>query len=323
MPASIPVAGLGTTFNLPNFGGELFTVMPDDSRFLSAIGGLSQGGSVVLGSPEVEWQAEVIGDPNLSPALEGADAPAGSELARGNFSNLVEIYHDAFSVTYTAQAARSLMAGVNNGQANPVTNEVQYQTTVKLRQAAIHWNKRLLTATYNKPVSNAAARSTRGLLNVPVTNVTDLANAALTEVAVLDFLQSIYNTHGIMAGFEPTLMVSATLKRGLGKLFIKDKGYQEQTRNVGGISVDTIITDFGTVNVMLERNIPSTTVGFSHLGLCKPVFLLVPEKGFLFVEPLAKTGSSDKYQLYGECGLEYGPEMAHGKMINVGAVVGA
>lgn len=323
MPASTPVAGLGTTYALPNYGGELFSVMPDDTRFLSAIGGLSAGGGVILGSPEVEWQADVIGDPNLSPALEGADAPAGSELARGNFSNVVEIYHDAFSVTYTAQAARGAMAGVSNEQTNPVTDEIAHQTTIKLRQAAIHWNKRLLTGVYAKPATNATARSTRGLLNVPTTNVVDLASAVLTEVAVLDFLQGIFNTHGIMASFEPTLMVGATLKRGLGKLFIKDKGYQEQTRNVGGVSVDTIITDFGTVNVMLERNIPATTVAFAHLSLCKPVFLLVPNKGFLFVEMLAKTGASDKYQLYGECGLEYGPEMAHGIMRNAAGVVGA
>lgn len=322
MPASTPVAGLATTFNLPNFGGQLFTVVPDDSRFLSAIGGLSQGGAVVE-STEIEWQADVIADPSISPALEGADAPAGSELARGNFSNVVEIYQDAFSVSYTRQAARGLMSGVNNTQANPVANEVAHQTEVKLRQAAIHWNKRLLTGTYVKPANNLTARSTRGLVNVPTTNVTDLANAALTEVALLDFLQTIWVSHGIQEGMEPTLLVGAGLKRGLGKLFIKDKGYQEASRNVGGVSVDTIITDFGRINVMLERNVAATSLLFSHLAYCKPVFLLIPDKGFLFVEPLAKTGASDKYQLYGECGLEYGPELAHGKMVNVGAVSGA
>jgi hypothetical protein len=323
MPASIPVAGLGLTYNLPNFGGELFTVAPDDTRFLSAIGGLSQGGGVVIGSPEVEWQADVIVDPNLTPALEGADAPAGSNLARGNFSNLVEIYHDAFGVSYTAQAARGLMAGVNNDQANPVTNEIAHQTQVKLRQAGIHWNKRLLTGVYHKPADNTTARSTRGLLNAATTNVADLNSAALTRVAVLDFLQGVFATHGIISSLQPTILVSATLKRGLTKLFVTDMGYIEQTRNVGGVAVTSIITEFGEINVMLERNVPATTLAFAHLGLCKPVFLLVPGKGFLFVEPLAKTGSTDKYQLYGECGLEYGPEIAHGVMTEVGAVAGA
>lgn len=400
MPASTPVAGLATSFNLPNYGGELFTVAPDDTRFLSAIGGLSQGGAVV-DDYQIEWQADVIADPELSPALEGADAPAGATLARGNFDNIVEIYHDAFEITYTRQAATARMAGINNNQANPVTNEIAHQTMVKLRQAGIHWNKRLLTASYNKPATNAAARSTRGLLNVPTTNAranlgpaiaataaaaTDaftanghgltaggrvrlsspagglagitagvyvvrdvttntfkLASSAggaaiditadgtatiqllqpLTRVAVLDFLQGIWATNGIVASLQPTLMVGAELKRGLTKLFVTDMGYQEQTRNVGGVSMTTIITEFGDVNVLLERNIPATTLAFSHLALCKPVFLLIPEKGFLFVEPLAKTGAKDKFQLYGECGLEYGPEMAHGKIEDCGAVAGA
>lgn len=401
MPASIPVAGLANTFNLPNYGGQLFTVSPDDTRFLSAIGGLSQGGAVVT-DYEVEWQADVIGDPNLSPALEGADAPTGSTVRRGNFSNLVEIFHDAFGVSYTRQAAMGRMAGVNNAQANPVTNEVAHQTQIKLRQAGIHWNKRLLTGVYHKPADDTEARSTRGLLNVPVTNlrsnlgpaITGVAAAAatdaftsnghgltngqqvrisalagglagiaagvyyvrdaatntfklaaseggaaiditadgtctvqllqpLTRVVVLNFLQGIFDTHGIVASLEPTLMVGATLKRALTKLFVTDMGYQEQTRNVGGVSVSRIITEFGEVNVMLERNVPGTSLAFSHLGLCKPVFLLIPEKGFLFVEKLGLTGSKDRYQLYGECGLEYGPEMAHGLIADVGAVAGA
>jgi hypothetical protein len=34
----------------------------------------------------------------------------------------------------------------------------------------------------------------------------------------------------------------------------------------------------------------------------------------LFSEPLARTGSTDKAQIYGELSLEYGPEIAHGKI---------
>ena len=39
-----------------------------------------------------------------------------------------------------------------------------------------------------------------------------------------------------------------------------------------------------------------------------------PGKGFLFQEPLAKVGSADRTQIYGEIGLEYGSEAAHGKI---------
>ena len=37
------VSGTGTTWNLPNYAGELFTASPTKTPFLSAIGGLSGG----------------------------------------------------------------------------------------------------------------------------------------------------------------------------------------------------------------------------------------------------------------------------------------
>ena len=70
--------------------------------------------------------------------------------------------------------------------------------------------------------------------------------------------------------------------------------------------------DFGTVNVMLSRYIPQDAIAVVTLGECAPVFLEVPNKGHFFAEPLAKVGSSDDVQLYGEVGLEYGAESHHG-----------
>jgi hypothetical protein len=40
----------------------------------------------------------------------------------------------------------------------------------------------------------------------------------------------------------------------------------------------------------------------------------VPEKGVLFFEELSKTGASEKGQLFGMLGLDYGPEEYHGKI---------
>ncbi len=40
----------------------------------------------------------------------------------------------------------------------------------------------------------------------------------------------------------------------------------------------------------------------------------VPGKGNFFLESLAKTGAADKYQIYGQCGLDYGAEWYHGKI---------
>jgi hypothetical protein len=43
----------------------------------------------------------------------------------------------------------------------------------------------------------------------------------------------------------------------------------------------------------------------------------IPGKGHFFVEPLAQSGASYKFQVYGEIGLEYGPEQFHAKITNL------
>ncbi|GAA1306014.1 SU10 major capsid protein [Saccharothrix xinjiangensis] len=76
----------------------------------------------------------------------------------------------------------------------------------------------------------------------------------------------------------------------------------------------TIETDFGRLSIMLNRRMPPDTLQVVSLDQCAPVMLEKPGQGLLFSEPLAKTGSSDRAQIYGEISLEYGPEVAHGKI---------
>ena len=81
---------------------------------------------------------------------------------------------------------------------------------------------------------------------------------------------------------------------------------------VGGVSVDTLVTDFGRLNVVVERALPKDCIFAASAEQVHPVFLNVPGKGVLFEEQLAKTGSADKTMLYGEIGLAYGSQTAHG-----------
>jgi hypothetical protein len=111
-----------------------------------------------------------------------------------------------------------------------------------------------------------------------------------------------------------TLMCNAYQKRALTQIFITDKNYQEASRNVAGVSVSTIETDFGRVNILLNRHMPVDDIVVLSLEECAPRFLPIPGKGFLFQEDLAKVGASDRAQIYGEIGLEYGLESHHGKI---------
>jgi hypothetical protein len=109
--------------------------------------------------------------------------------------------------------------------------------------------------------------------------------------------------------------VNAALKRALTKIFVKDAGYEESSRNVGGVNLQTFETDFGRANIMLNRYMPVDQLAVVSLEELAPAFLEVPGKGHFFAEALAKTGASDKVQIYGEIGLKYGNERKHGKLV--------
>lgn len=139
--------------------------------------------------------------------------------------------------------------------------------------------------------------------------------ATLTKAMVDDLLQTVYDNGGITESETATLLVGASQRRKVTAAYTA-AGYvtKELAGNVGGVTVERIQTDFGVLNVMLDRHMPPTSLAVVSLEMCRPVYLEVPGNGHFFAEPLAKTGAKDRVQLYGEVGLAYGNEKAHGKL---------
>lgn len=316
------ITGIIDTFNSPNYVGELFGITPTDTPLLSAIGGLTGGQSV--DSTIFTWQSYDLRDPDPNrQRLEGADAPEAEARVRTNAYNVVEIHQEALSVTYTREAATGQFAGTGSAVltsagvsgTNPVGDELAWQTQRHLEQIARDIEVSFISGQFAQPTDNTQPRKTRGLLQAIVTNVITNASAVeLSEELIVDLLQKVWQNGGISVSETATILCNAYQKRMLTKAFVWDKGYREQTRNVGGVSLQTIETDFGQLNIMLNRYMPADTVVVASLDELAPVFLRIPGRGFLFTEPLAKTGASDKYQIYGEVGLRYGNERTHGKI---------
>jgi hypothetical protein len=383
------IIGLATTFNVPNFVGEIFAVSPEDTPFTSAIGGLTGGKEAT--ATEFGWEGYDLREPGNRQRLEGADAPSGEARVRFPVDNIVEIHQEAVRVSYTKLAAVGSRSQTFAGN-NPVMSESAWQIEQELKSTArdIEWS--FINGKYQKPIDNQSPRRTRGILEATTTNVRTLAGAeqtyaataaddlltanghgyengdqvmlkdvvagapltadrvyyvrdktantfkvasgpggaavniaadgsgkvyklnSLTETAAVDLLQMIWDAGGIAQQGTATAMLNSAQKRRLSKIFITDKNYQESSRNVGGVNLTTFETDFGVLNIMLNRYMPPTKIEVVSLEQCQPVFLNVPGKGFMFVEQLAKTGSSENSQLYGEVGLEYGNERAHGRL---------
>lgn len=401
------ITGQGDTFDLPNYVGELFSITPEDTPFLSAIGGLT--GGEAADATLFQWQGYDLRDADATrQRLEGADAPTPEARVRFNVNNVVEVHQEALEISYTKLAATGQFNSTGSTHAgavglqgqNPVMRELDWQIAQALKQVARDVHKSFITGTFNNPSTNATARRTRGIMEATATNVSTQGGTAigtatiesdtevwtitahglavgdeiavttatggaigvlaenqiyfvrtvpdantftvaarsggaavafatdggavvyeatpLTEDLVLDLVQQAWENGGLMESETATVLTNATLKRALTELFITRKNYQEQTRNVGGVSVQTIETDFGRLNLMLDRHMPSAALQLVSLEECAPVFLPVPGKGFLFVEELAKVGAAERRQMYGEIGLKYGNERKHAKMLRVG-----
>lgn len=401
------ITGLGTTFNLPNYAGELFQVSPTDTPLLSAAGGL--GGGKQTDSTEFEWQTSDLRDPSARPRLEGADAPTAEERVRANVRNVAQIFHEAVSTSYTKAAATGQLAMPQSapynsasglGVGNPVTSEHTWQVQQSLMQIARDVNYVFWHSSKVVPTDNSTARQTGGLLSVISTNksfvtgstevtaatatdtvtftshglsngdqvsftdvgaatniradrtyyvVSSAANTfkvaataggsaitlgtatpkyvrasgtggvAVTVDFINAFVQQIFDNGGLTQGETRTLFVPSIQKTRITKAYATAYGSNvngaigmSTGHTLGGVAVDRITTDFGDLNIVVDRALPKDAVVAVSMEQIDPVFLSIPGKGVLFEEALAKTGASDKTQIYGEIGLKYGNERAHG-----------
>lgn len=303
------VNGQGTTFNLPNYVGELFAVTPTETPFLSAIGGLT--GGMRTNSKEFAFQTyELPAATQPVDQLEGQDAPAPSEIDRAQVTNVVQIFHETLEVSYTKQGATGNISGASILGNQPVMNEVDWQTQRKLEIIARNIEYTFLNGTYSNPATNVnPGRQTRGILEAITTNVVDGTGSTDFKATFNSLLLEMF-TNGAPFGSNTVIITNGYQKQQISNAY----GYAPEDRNIGGVNINQIETDFGRFGVMLDRYMPADTVALVDLSVCAPVFLEIPGKGFLFREELALTGAAFKYQIYGEVGLESGPEVFHGKI---------
>lgn len=386
------ISGLGTTYNLPNYVGELFAISPSNTPLLSAIGGLTGGKQA--NAPMFTWQSYDLRNPSQPAVLEGQPAPTGQNRVRGVVGNVCQIHQEKVTVSYTKQAAVGAInsQNVDTTRGNPVQNELDWQVAQALKTVGrdVEWS--FINGVYQAPSDNSTARRTRGLLAAIQTNAMSIAaqnagtglsaattvitetatpvsngdkviftdvgvstgivtgrtyyvvakgtNAfsvaatlggsaitigtatvsysrpavAATTVATYENLfQQVYDQGGLEDSDLATIIVNSTQKRNLAAAYAASYGkFIEQDRNLFGVNVTRIESNLGSFNIMLDRYMPQDALIVTSLDQLSPVFLETPGKGHFFEEPLAKTGASDDVQIYGEIGLEYGNELAHG-----------
>lgn len=161
----------------------------------------------------------------------------------------------------------------------------------------------------------------------PIDFTTDISAAnyrqltAVTAEIVGNVMQGVWDNGGIREQETAVLIANSHVKRSLTNAFLSGtstsaSGFRQDNRNVGGVNLQTFDTDFGRVNVMLNRYIDNDTLVIASLEQLRLKWMNDP-RGFLFAEDLGKNGSKFQTQIYGEYGLEFGNEKAHGKIVGL------
>jgi hypothetical protein len=312
------VAALATVWSAPNYIGEIYRIGATKTPFLNMIGGL-QGGQVALVQamqfPVAQpWNLNAAAQPAITETASLTAATYLNTYVRGVDVNTCQIFEYAISASYAKQSVTGVvMADATTAQValagpQPVQNEMDWQATATLQQAAVDIEMSFLQGAYQQATSASVAAKTRGLIEAAQTNKVNASSAYLTKALMDQMFRTMAANGAIFQNV--VLFANAFQKQKLTAIY----GYAPEDRNVGGTNIKQIETDFGMVGVVWAPMMAVSVVLAAELAVCRPVFCPVPGKGVLFRDRLAKTGAADSEMIYGQVGLDHGPEEYHGQI---------
>lgn len=307
---------VATSFATPNFSGLLFGKGQQATPFSTMIGARPLYTNHVEFVCGQEYATEKGSQPSIS---ENASltAPTPSVVTRSQLTNVTQIFQETVSVSYAKQSNMGTLSGVNiaNQQANPL-DELSFQVTRRMAKIAQDIEYTFINGIYQKATTDSEANQSRGLLTAITSNVIDVNGAPLTYWLVAEGLKSIHDqgarTDNIVLGVDATTLLQLNYDAGKNNYTIVPNG-----RNINGLNVTTVVTPLGEVAVALMDTLPAGTAVLFTPSIMAPVYQPVPGKGNFFLEELAKTGAGVTYQIFGQVGLDHGPEWMSAKFTNI------
>ena len=308
---------LATSFGVLNYSGMLFNKGNTRTPLSAIIGGRAKTTNHVEFVTGQEYTAG--GDGSQPEISENASltAPDASVVTREQKTNVTQIFQESVGISYAKQSNMGTLAGVNiaNQQANPV-NELDFQVAAKIQKINRDIEYTFINGVFNKATSDATANKTRGLIPAITTNVTAMGNKPLGLWDIADMVKKIYGanapTDGLCLWCDAITLFQINadaVQNGLTVI--------PAAREINGIALSSVVTPIGVVYLYLGECLPAGTALLLNLDVIAPVYQPVPGKGNFFLEQLAKVGAGEKYQLFGQIGLDHGPEWYHGKFTGI------
>ena len=297
-----------------NFLGQLYCIGANKTPFLNMIGGLSGGKqSTSFNFPVAQPWALLARGSSDSVKSETTSISDVTEVtySRTQDYNTCQIMKYPYGASFAKQSTYGEISNVYKiAGANPVTDEKAFQKSAALKQLAVDLESDFLNSTYVAQSTSATVAKTRGLKDAIDTNTVDASAATLTK-ALID--QLLIEMSGNGAIFENCVMlVNAFNKTKVSDIY----GYSLPSKSVGGVNVETVVTDFGEMGVVLAPFMPTDELYIVEMSVCEPVFTPVKGQIILAIDAPITTAKDGGF-IYTQVGLDYGPEEYHGSLTNL------
>lgn len=302
--------------NTPNFSGMLFNKGNTKTPFSTMIGAhrkFTNHTEFVTGQ---EYETAEGSQPNISEA-ESLTAPDASVLKRDQKTNVTQIFQESVGISYGKMSNMGTLSGINvaGQQANPVSEE-DFQIAAKMAKIGQDIEYTFLNGKYQKSTGDNVPNKSRGLLTAIESNIVDADGKMLSFMLLCEAMKCIDDSNGdttnLVVGLDSTGRLQLNADVAANGLTIVSAG-----RDINGIAVDQVLTPLGNVYLKTLKYLPTGTVALFDPSIMAPVEQIVPKKGNFFLEELAKVGAGTKKQIFGQIGLDHGPEWYSAKITNL------
>lgn len=309
----------GTLWNLPNLAGQLFTPSKVKTPFLDRI---PNAGDV--NSPEFAMSSSYDMEAAAQPAITetaSLTAPTAVSYVRDNEKNVAQIFQRKVSVSYSKLSAPGRLKRIEvstSGAAydefgdNPVSDELAFQVQTNMDQMKMDMEYSFLNGTYQLATSAAVAFKTRGVITGSTTNTVAAGGADISKAIMDSLFKEMADNGAFDQGGTHTIMCNSWNKQKLSDIY----SYVPTDRNVGGSNITLIETDFGIFEIVYVPRVPAATIAVLNMSKIavafQPVVGKPADENRVILEPLAKTGAGEDWQLFAQAGIDYGSSYFHG-----------
>ena len=310
--------GTATSQRVLNYSGLLFNKGNIRTPLSSIIGSKTKITNHVEFVTGQEYEGG--GDGSQPEISEDASlvAPAPTYTTREQQTNVTQIFQETVKVSYGKMSNMGTLSGLNvaNQQANPMI-ELDFQVAVKMQKVNRDIEYTFVNGVYKKAANDSQPNKTRGLATAITSNVKQMKGKPLGFWDVADLIKTMDDSNApidnltLWADTVTLYQINAdATNNGLTVI--------PAAREINGIKLSALETPLGGMVYLYHGQcIPAGTAFLLNLDVLAPVIQPVPGKGNFFLEELAKTGAGEQHMLFGQIGLDHGPEWYHGKFTGI------